>query len=267
MRRAKWLIAAALLPAAGCGGEREMVHFCTLAYECGCDSPQDVGDCLNYLLQDEALLRAEAEQAGAHFDGDCLRDMYAAHVDHLGCKSSSETLGALEHVLRCEVCEIVHGDKQEGAGCRSFGHGSDCAPGLDCVAGICVDTCTERALGAACTFTATNGLTYTYPCKDGVCDAAAGVCVAALADGGACTSSWQCRSEWCNDSGVCGLPKIGDSCEFARDCGPWRRCLDGACASWPGEGEACGVDGGCDRGNVCDGSICVAEGPWLCPAG
>lgn len=215
---------------------------CELAHvECDCSDPylpsQDV--CLDLNTQVVEMWGNQARAAGLVYDGNCAAEVLA-WLEQSGCDTYSE----LEYA-ECVVCSspggVYHGNVGEGAACAMHGLYSDCASGLSCLFGTCVDSCADDyeppSIGEGELCTDVNS----YPL---------GLCEAPLL---------------CNtDTHVCvSVPAIGEAC-------PDGYCQDGAycpgtgfCVESPADGEPC-------PGGVCAsyGSVCRAQdgGPEICVA-
>ncbi len=279
-RMSPWMIVALGL-ALGCEA-RSVRRICTLPESCGCMQLNDVNSCQNSIQNDATQTQEQANSLGLAFDVDCYLDRLDEVVDVLGCRSATDVAGEYEQLLLCGSCDVVHGDKPEGAACQTVqvsgfvsANAGDCAPGLRCLGGFCLDACRQRAPGEPCTLDLSDGSTTTYACAGGSCDANTGTCVAGFADGQACNYNEQCSSGWCRQAVCGGPPKLGDPCGFDGDCGDALACINNACASLPGAGQPC-PDFRCAPGSTCqpmtvqgvpDQYVCVDEGPWLCPGG
>lgn len=279
-RMSPWLLAILGL-ALGCEA-RSVRRICTLPESCGCTMLTDVNSCQNSIQNDASQAQEEANMRGLPFDVDCYLARLDEFVDVLGCRTPAEVGDEYTRLQLCGACDVIHGDKPEGATCEQLSVGgfvsanaSDCAAGLRCVGGFCLDVCRERAAGEACVLDLADGSTTTYACAGGSCDFNTRTCVAGLADGQPCTSDDACTSGWCRQSVCGGPPKLGDPCSFDGECGDALACDGAACVALPGPGQPC-PDFRCAPGSSCrdpneqDANLdyqCVEDGPWVCPFG
>lgn len=254
------------LALAGCGDAGTVRRFCKLPKKCDCETPKSVDECESDVAENEANNRRDAEARGLAFDSDCFYDLFERFTDTVACRGVTAVQPEIDALLFCHGCDVVSGAQPEGAACQLVGLGSDCAPGLSCVYGLCLDVCTARPLGAPCTFTTTDNFTVSYKCADGWCDAGADACAPLRADGESCAGADECRSNWCD--GTCKAPPTsGDPCTYDDACGVGRICKDGLCAGAPQAGQPC--TGRCAPDLVCGDpetgeQICVRDQPWVC---
>lgn len=110
------------------------------------------------------------------------------------------------------------------------------------------------------------GLTCVGTRPDPTASPTLGACATAIADGGACTSSFDCEKPLACDltpeGGTCG-PRLDDgaACVEDRDCALFSECLGGQCTRIPRAGEPCpageclygNCEPGGDGGLVCEG--------------
>jgi hypothetical protein len=132
-----------------------------------------------------------------------------------------------------------------GPSCPRCAEGKRCAIGRDCTTGFCAGgTC--MAAPATCSDGVHNGTESDVDCGGSKCPP--------CTNGKRCRSAGDCRSGYCNPSGVCATPTCSDGArngtETDLDCGG-PACP--ACA----DGKRCALDRDCVSG-VCASGICVA---------
>jgi hypothetical protein len=216
---------------------------CKLAHvECECSDPltPSLDECLDFYEQSLEMNGEKAQAAGLIYDGTCAAEA-VAWSEQFGCGTWPDLY---VHDADCSKCStpagVYHGDVAAGAACVTYGHFSDCASGLFCSFGVCVDPCVgyePPSLGEGET------------CKDaefnllGLCDLNANL-----------------RCDFVTGSCV-PVPTIGEACPdgycaFGAHCDPSDVCVES-----PADGEAC-PDGQCAG----FGSICEAQdqGPAIC---
>lgn len=223
----------------GCSGDdaaREELRAlarkqCEHAESCRCAGTGRDADCLE---ERRALWDARVDEArdlGLRYDAACV-EAIAARLEEYGCASAA---AGPEH-LCASYCAVFHGDRELGTSCQRHDDTvSDCAQGLVCREGSCVEPCpalTGRTEGQRCMS------------EEGV----------AIED---CAHDLHCS--W--QSGLCEAPaQAGESCA-SRDCATdlWCDYTTSFCRASLGEGEPCET-GRCDQGLFCDWN----SGPGEC---
>ncbi len=256
---------------------------CAQMAECDCAGAGNVDACVT---ESEAVWTSRmlvGEQRGLTLDEACLEDNLVA-LETAECRWPS-TVYAGEHL--CDrYCSVFFGEAQLGAACEAYDSVvSDCAPGLMCSNGTCVDPCTPLtglSVGSYCrtefgadfddctegsfcdwqTQTCQPLAQLGQPCDfeqcaPGLwCDWNSATCRTAAAEGAPCDSSNQCADGlWCNwaDDGAqrCRAPaKLGEQCQDI-GCEEGLACDGFTCVNPPPAGLAC-VQGQCDDSAVCD---------------
>lgn len=228
------------LPEADWVGEYAAAQCQLSNVECGCSDPlrPSLDECLDFYTQSLEMGGNEALAAGLVYDETCAVQA-VAELEQFGCGTWSDT-----HEGDCSECSLLgvyHGDVVAGAPCVSYGYFSDCASGLYCSFGVCVDRCDDTyeppalAEGEACVDADFNLLGL---CGANLrCDFNSVVCVPVPAIGEACPDGYCDAGAYCDPSAVC----VAD----------------------PADGEPC-PDGECGFGSVCEvqdqgPAICVAE--------
>lgn len=133
-----------------------------------------------------------------------------------------------------------------------------CSPGLDCDV---FGQCQPRELGAAC---GPDGVDHDLFCGPGfVCNGA--TCVAALAEGAACSARWECGEGLRCEGGACRPVRApGAACTASDACAYGTECRAGRCSALPDLGEACTAT--CLRGVCASGTCAPAAAGASCPS-
>lgn len=214
---------------------------CQLAHvECECSDPltPSLDECLGFYTQMLEMGGEEALAAGLVYDETCAAEA-VAWKEQFGCGAWADLQGT-----DCSVCStpmgVYHGDLGLGAPCVTYGHFSDCASGLFCPFGVCVELCGSSEPpsldeGETCIDADYNLLGLCDSTAKLRCDVAMGVCVPVPAIGEACPDGY---------------------CEYGTHCGPSDICIES-----PADGEPC-PDGEC----AAFGSACEVQdqGPAIC---
>ncbi|MEM7153991.1 MAG: hypothetical protein AAF799_14165 [Myxococcota bacterium] len=268
-----------------------IANHCTTVETCRCEGDLVATRC-DEDLTDRWNTRIRAgEERELQYDAECF-DQLTADVDRYGCAYSGG-----ESPLCGRFCAVYHGDKQLGSSCEGVDSlVSDCAQGLVCSEGTCVDPCAVlggRLLDEPCR-DPSGGSVYDdcaaglfcdrdlFPCQplaelgqpcrstngacaDGLsCNWDSDVCVTAAAAGESCDNV-ECAQgldcDWINDSRICVVEALeGEDCSQAR-CAGDLYCNDfNFCQDAPGLDELCLFGNICAFGLACDVPInrCVA---------
>jgi hypothetical protein len=216
--------------------------YCEAVYNCPCESYPypNFNECLADLSIAYDAINDEAFIAGLSYDGSCPAQELN-EIEALACKGSVAGLPAGVCVPPCNawhgphgagsICEVVASSPELGLGF------SNCAQGLTCLAGVCVNPCQVGQLPGI-----------GQPCPDLVCAA-----------GAMCDASQVCVA-------MPTLPGPAETC-LNNLCDPTRAvCVIEAnvCAALPTVGQAC-VQGQCDPSSYCGiDDVCVARPPLVC---
>lgn len=168
---------------------------------------------------------------------------YEIYCDEYGCHyCSSEGCGQAQHDCLSSQCEPSRCRKDQ-----------DCALGMQCDSdGICRKTksCPYTAIDGGCG--TPNHLDAGIDCEN---------CVTTDAQVKLCSSEKECPSGQCIN-GICALPSDSSDqikpCQFDRQCGKERTCLDGKCTSFCEGNEDCG------SGQTCSIGICIFDSENTC---
>jgi hypothetical protein len=165
-----------------------------------------------------------AVDAGLELSADCLRTM----MDTTLCADAST--GSF---LACENdCQVLFGDKPEGAECEAMGHRmSDCEQGLICaVDRTCRNPCELSLIASEGEYCGPTRGMWFVSCDTGLACAADGTCQPGQVLGGACDALAPCAVEsWCDLSGLCVAKLSGTSpCDADAQCAS-DICKDGVC--------------------------------------
>ena len=262
-----WLALGAL---GACQGERggpapeELVDLiathCNSVEACGCEGELSAATCTEDLTDRWNLRVRGGEERKLQYDAECF-DRLTADVERYGCAISGG-----QSPLCSQFCALYHGDQQLGSSCEAVDTlVSDCAQGLLCSEGTCVDPCTVlggRLRDEPCLTDNGNGI-YDDCAAGLVCDWGLGTCQPLGEEGEPCRSgNISCASGLtCNwESGLCvTAPGEGERCDNL-DCADGFDCdwQDGVrfCVAEAGEGEdcsntRCGDDLFCNDFNRC----------------
>lgn len=212
--------------------------MCTQIFSCGCkEYPYaDIAQCEQVNAVDYAGIEASAEAAGLTVDTICL--LNSAPVSKYQCKTGSEVYED-EGPTGCERCAPAYGDVAVGEACLEYDYFDNCAPGLACRGGACVDPCAPLVLGDECSPGADE-------CGKGLfCTFETYTCVKLPGAGQPCTDTCE-EGFYCDfDTSVClKYPGLGQPCpnfECAGDlaCSYEEGAADYTCQPLPGKGQSC----------------------------
>ncbi len=244
------------------GGDGATVQeVCEVTLSCSCSMPAyaTVEACVTDYNAEEDESRDLAAANGVTFNEGCY-SAFLAQMQSIGCETIFPGAGG-----SCsDNCALMYGDKPIDAVCRSFGdfdQFSDCAEGLSCVEGKCLDRCERLAAGEACS---DGGSMSLGTCADDLyCDFFdSKTCKASKNAGDACSDFNECKAGLrCGDGGTCeAAPTEGESCMNV--CAAGLYCDGIVCVAPPREGEAC--TGACGPGLDCEDNVCVVSEPLLC---
>ncbi len=236
---------------------------CEASERCDCTPTAAQGGCASALRDDWRARLVAGAQRGLSYDAGCV-DTIAAAIEAHGCQWP-----AIEANPCQDFCQLFHGERALGERCDGFDMlVSDCAQGLLCERGRCVEPCTRLA-----------GLPEGASCRDGpggqqldrcaeglLCDYERARCVQPATLGASCESLQCDEALWCDYGTHLCLPRgtVGERCEVAPcaqglACGYTPPDYIGECVPEPREGDSC-ADVGCASGLWCDGeSICRAR--------
>jgi hypothetical protein len=270
---------------------------CELVVGCDCDPPfyAAVDDCIEDLLGELLSLAELALSQGLAWNPDCAQ----AKLERVEAMCAP----MLDPGPHCKglYCELFAGDLRELQPCTPLEEvGSNCAPGLGCPRlegqDVCVQVCGELLQGIECFHlgsSCADGLVCTAhgigfpppptcgPAAEegqGCHDVLAPVCAPALLcgpeqtcvpepePGEPCVVDQCGYTTFCNEQGICELPRAnGEPCSFNGQCQS-RYCPSGVCEALPAEGEPCPQTGTCAPGLACDpdSGTCQVAPPYLC---
>jgi len=209
-------------------------QICAGFYQCSCPANGEFASEAECVDQLDSDLQASIDtwlDAGASWNADCAGQMLAAW-------STWECLGPglarREAAYDPRVCPIVKGNRPVGSDCSTSQIGDDCAEGLVCISGVCVETVVPVPIGDVCE----------YDWQELPCAA----------------DSW-CAYDDNSEQRICQpLPSVGDSCDWSEGylCGPGSLDLvcNGEtliCEPGPAVGEPCFEGIACGPGLYCDG--------------
>jgi len=197
------------------------------------------------------------------YDPRCADD-YVRRFDELDC-SPRDTIDPVS----CEApCQLVHGDRQAGEPCEMGGQLiNDCASGLLCTQGTCVDLCNGGPTGP---FARAGDSCLERDCAVELdCDPATQRCQPLPAEGEPCPLG-RCRTGmFCEPAMIGGEPRctapigVGGPCSGHDQCESLY-CPAGFCRPSPGEGESCADRRVCGRGLQCELDECVPGDAMVC---
>ncbi|MFO7564161.1 MAG: hypothetical protein R6X02_16060 [Enhygromyxa sp.] len=247
--------------------------LCELLFGCSCDNPNyaDEAACVDTRRTTASEEQLAAQAAGLIYDEQCAGDLLAL-AEGQGC--------APQVTLSCDsFCAVYHGQQGADEPCtmpvEDQPTWSDCAPGLWCVAGTCVDACGNDeaglGLGEMCRDDEGQSL---GSCAEGLwCELESGTCIALPDVGEPCYGGEVCGPgaicDWSGDEAVCvPIPGQGEACTYACDAGLYCTGVDGGegiCEALPGEGQPCTAAGLCAEGHACnEESVCEGLPAWVC---
>lgn len=288
------ILALAVLPLS-CRDKEEPLRtdlfadVCAQIFSCTCDEYPfaDANQCEQVYAVQYAGIAASAEAAGLTVDDECIKSD-SDEVFELGCKTPSEYFNddapPDDGPPQCSYCSTAYGTVAAGQPCLDYGEFSDCARGLLCHAGACLDPCAPIAAGQPCLDvpgTCAEGLfcnfeldrceppaqlgescETTYCAADLVCtfDGNAYTCEQAAGPGEpcdfeSCQPGLDCVFDPNGDTATCQTPAgAGESCEF-KTCADDLFCNDDGmggyvCGTPPKVGETCTFT--CVDGAYCD---------------
>lgn len=226
--------------------------MCAQLFSCGCQEYPyaDEEQCRHVNAVDYAGVEASAKAAGLTVDFNCL--LSRMPVSQFECKTLSELIEEEEAAEgpTCNYCSLAYGTSELGQPCVEYGLFDDCAAGLACRDGVCVDPCAPLGEGDDCFFS-------DLDCGPGLyCNFDTGVCERLAGEGEPCASEFDCAEGLYCDFGaeVCvDLPELGEPCpNFV--CAPGLECASSdmgglVCGPLPGLGEPCDLD--CQEPYVC----------------
>jgi len=171
------------------------------------------------------------------------------------------------------TCPIIKGTAGVDEPCERTALGDLCAPGLQCLANVCVDVSLPVAIGDVCRFSWQN-----LPCVDGAfCaynfETALDICVASPAPGDSCSDTGQCGIAAdglvCDNSvGICEVaPGPGEPCADQNTCAPGNYCDGGkdfTCQPKFGIGDGCSANAVCPVDATCQSNVCTAVEAAVC---
>lgn len=197
--------------------------LCGAQFDCACDpaTTDGVDACVSVRSTELATRREMAVAAGLTYDPACSIELQTRLRD-LACGADA---GAGD---TCASCSAYHGDRDEGEACEPIADGfSDCARGLTCADGTCLDPCAPPGViageGEACDSVET----FCDQAADLYCDASM-ICVAPPNAGEPCPAFLCASTAWCNTNDPGGpicLPKY----DIDGICSIPAACLSGTC--------------------------------------
>lgn len=247
-------------------------RVCDAVVDCNCEYPggSAYDHCVSQLGVGGSTEAELNKVEGLSFDGACAQEQID-RIGSLGCGVFVPDPNA-----KCErPCKVWHGPMGTGATCTTINGYDNCAQGLTCDGGVCVNPCAEPdlpSIGESCA--------PGFGCEEGAwCDTAsmplvptckalpsAGEPCLAAEFGYACGEGLQCDLSDA-DAPVCAtLPGEGEECPDGI-CGENLLCDTSAapavCATAPALGETCSL-GICAAPNLCEGGVCVEPRPQVC---
>lgn len=249
--------------------------LCELFFGCSCENPEypDEVACVDVRRATASEEQLAAQAAGLIYDDQCAGDLLAL-AEANGC--------APQLALDCDTfCAVYHGQQGVNQPCTMPVEGqpawSDCAQGLWCIAGTCVDACANPevglGLGEMCRDDEGQSLGMCDPQQGLWCDADSRICITLPGVGEPCYLSEICgvgaTCDWSGDGAICvPIPGAGEACTYECDEGFYCNGVDGAegvCVALPGEGQPCGPGGACSTGHACNAdNVCEGLPGWVC---
>lgn len=212
--------------------------MCSQIFNCGCQEYpyDDIAQCEQVNAVDYAGIEASAKAAGVTVDAACLLTTFP--VSKYQCKTGSEVYED-EGPTGCASCSVAYGDIPAGEACLEYDYFDNCAPGLACRGGACVDPCAPLTLGNECS----PGLD---ECGKGLfCDYETYTCAKLPGAGQPCTNTCD-EGLYCDfDASVClkypgaGQPCPNFECAEGLSCSYEEGAPDYTCQPLPGKGESC----------------------------
>jgi hypothetical protein len=282
-----WWVGCAIAAIGSCAPEvDEEIHdetidrwielYCEGRTACECGDAQETDVCTQSQETTWEARRRAASSRGLVYDGDCV----ASDVEALEGAACEWPEAGADHECHA-YCAIFHGDRDVLESCEAYDdRTSDCAHGLLCASGTCVDPCTVlTGLGAGEVCRGPSGDELDR-CADGlVCSFDTNRCGTGLDagascyDGGLCGEGLYCAYDEFGGSAFCTPePQAGQPCGNGGQCGEGLQCdwNTALCRGPAALGESC-ESVSCEQGLVCDFSInACAVPPALgqpCPFG
>jgi hypothetical protein len=215
--------------------------FCARVEECECAAGGSATGCTGF---ESDIWRARlnvGDDRELTWDAECV-DAITSAVATAGCEEAPLGLAHPCH----EYCAVFHGEREIGESCKGFDElVSDCAQGLLCSAGRCVEPCTVLSGGQV-----------GEPCDD----------PGDAQEFGACAQGLFC------DAFVdrCAVPPpLGSACEDFDLCGPDAFCdwNSSTCRALPGLGDSCWESPQCAQGLACQNAPDYGSATCVQPAG
>lgn len=253
-------------------------HWCMVQIACACDgaSHDTVPSCRHSTHMDYVYASERAQEAGLTYDGHCLAEKIA-RIQGEGCDTAQAAVDSDDDPASpwgAGHCSVFHGSGTLGEPCKLVDREwrlSDCAQGLSCHDGRCIDPCAAAAkLGARCS-------PFSVACAPGeICTGGGRPCLPGrLAGTGELCGRMgdtlvECTADhWCHERNDCSgesecTPKleVGVSCWLDRSCASGF-CADGRCQVGPVTGEAC-ISGRCLEGRECIDGVCGPPEARIC---
>ncbi len=209
-----------------------MAAVLCIAQETCCPGEPSSSSCRHGLNMHFEDLAQRSRELGLTYDGDCVGRQQAM-VGAIACDTSSP--GELPDA---EACSIYFGQRSVGEPCQLIARqASDCAQGLACQGGTCIDSCASES-GPRTTV-------YGYPCRSGTVPAGDDCappssldepCDPACAEGLYCAPIANCGFE-CPE--LCHLQSAADQpCEQHAACRAGT-CQEGSCVEGPSLDQPC----------------------------
>lgn len=265
---------------------------CDRASACDCAGTVGSDDCMEADTAAWEARIAAAEARGLTRDDACVAANLAT-LETAACRWPSAVLQDGAH-LCTQYCAVYHGTAAEGAPCEAYDAlVSDCAQGLLCDAGTCVDPCSrltglplgqlcgaeisgpfeDCATGGYCDWQALSCIAYAQQgesCDGRTCDSElfcdwnTNTCIAAGGVGDGCGKSGYCQEDlFCDYNSAaptCRARAVaGQSCNSV-PCAGDLVCGEGSvCAEAPPAGQPC-LSGRCEEGALCDwnANLCIS---------
>lgn len=271
-RRGTWLVLLATASVGACdvsrvGPSREELRslidtHCERVQACRCETPITAESC-DEEITDRWNRRVRLGDArGLQYDAECFSTI-VADLERDACYTPGGS-----NPLCASFCAVYHGDKQLEESCEAVDElVSDCAQGLLCHEGTCVEPCTVlggRQQGEPCVDPEL-GTGFFDDCAQGLaCSWETGTCIPLATEGQSCADT-QCSEDlYCNwQSGTCvrGLAEgeICDDAECAADlyCA-WTEPGQLRCQAYATEGQSC-YDARCEDDLFCNqANVCVS---------
>ncbi|MEM9454616.1 MAG: hypothetical protein AAGF11_10585 [Myxococcota bacterium] len=249
-------------------------ELCDRMFSCRCEQGRSY-DTLTTCEQSAATMARELESIPQHhpgmeltYDPACVGTI----VDTLAEVGCSPTIPAEDPQTCVSPCHYYHGVRSVGQPCEIHGIGvSDCAQGLRCSGGACVDPCEDElpdqllpGAGEACRDGACAG--------DLLCNFETERCIALPQAGEPCLGGFNCAEGLFCEAIDPSDPMSERQCfapqQLAAPCRGHGQCQSGYCPVGfcevrPGEGEACTADV-CAAGFDCIDQVCRPADAAIC---